>query len=563
MYLPFIEKGIRLLKPEGRMGYIAPNVWMVNDYGKALRKHIHQTRALDRWLDFKSHQIFDEAITYTALQFFSGTPCDAVTCAFAPDGNASAIDWKTADKIPYKELPEEDAWTIAPSAERKLIDRLNQTCKPLGDPQWTKQICQGLVTSADSIFHLRRTGACIYETKAGEPVQIEDELMHPLVSGPEAKRYQNPVTDTYLLFPYKVGNEKPRLFTAKEMNDRFPLGWAHLKNYEAELRGRENGKMDNDEIWWGYVYPKNLDRQEVAKLIVAQTVPSLRICNDEQGSFYLNNVRVNGILSTNPEDGWYLLGILNAPVCDFVFRRIAKAKEGGYFEANKQFIAPLPIPDATPEESEDVGNRARELQELHTSRRDLVSKLDNRLNSPQTVPLKPALTPAWLWSDIGTPASWKQSSEAPAELSGRALTAWAKSQHAEALQAHHDELDALLQPGVTLAIENTDDELILTIGGREALHLYDRPDTPFIAAQWRHTLRDANITEAYDAKRLLKNLLTLRTSTDAPLRDRILTLDHEITTLDATIAQRETALNTLTYRLYHLTPEEIATVEAG
>ncbi len=32
---------------------------------------------------------------------------------------------------------------------------------------------------------------------------------------------------------------------------------------------------------------------------------------------------------------------------------------------------------------------------------------------------------------------------------------------------------------------------------------------------------------------------------------------------DATIANRETALNTIIYRLYRLTPEEIATVEAG
>ena len=97
----------------------------------------------------------------------------------------------------------------------------------------------------------------------------------------------------------------------------------------------------------------------------------------------------------------------------------------------------------------------------------------------------------------------------------------------------------------------------------QAMRLYDRPDTPFIAAQWRHALRDANVTEAFDAKRLLRILLDLRTTEDAPLRTRILTLDQEILALDATIAQQETTLNTQIYRLYRLTPEEIATVEAG
>ncbi len=47
------------------------------------------------------------------------------------------------------------------------------------------------------------------------------------------------------------------------------------------------------------------------------------------------------------------------------------------------------------------------------------------------------------------------------------------------------------------------------------------------------------------------------------LRTRILALDQEITALDTTIAQQEQALNTIIYRLYRLTPEEIATVEAG
>lgn len=47
------------------------------------------------------------------------------------------------------------------------------------------------------------------------------------------------------------------------------------------------------------------------------------------------------------------------------------------------------------------------------------------------------------------------------------------------------------------------------------------------------------------------------------LRDRILALDSEITTLDQTIAERESSLNATIYRLYHLTPEEIAMMESG
>lgn len=562
MYLPFIEKGVRLLRPEGRMGYIAPNVWMVNEYGKPLRQLVRKSRSLDRWLEFKSHQIFEEAITYTALQFFRGSPAAALTCAFAPDGNAAAVDWQKADRVPFEDLPHDEAWTLAPQAEMELINRLNQTCKTLEN--CAKGIVVGIQTSADHIYHLKRTGANRYETRAGCEVAIEDALMHPLVSGPEAKRYLSPETATYLLFPYIVeGEKKVCLMSSDQMKSCYPQGWAYLQSNERELRDREKGKMDNDESWWAYNYPKNLDKQELPKLIVAQTVPSLRVCNDSEAAFYLNNVRVNGILTANSEDGWYLLGILNAPVCDFVFRRTAKAKEGGYYEANKQFIAPLPIPDATPEERMEVGQRARELQDLHTLRRDTIAKLDQRLTSAQTAPLTPAPKEDWLWAEIGTPASWKQSPAATASLPARDLTAWAKQRHAEALQQRLDSLDALLQPGATPTVTNTDDELALHLSGREALRLYDKPDTPFIAAQWRHALRDLNVTEAFNATRLLKHLLTLRTTPDPTLRNRILTLDDEITTLDQTIATKEAELNAIIYTLYRLTPGEILMAAGG
>ena len=436
MYLPFIEKGIRILRPEGRMGYIAPNVWMVNEYGKPLRQLIRRTRTLDRWLDFKSFQVFDEAITYTSLQFFRGSANEALTCAFAPDGNTSAVDWQTADKISYEDLPEEDAWTLAPKAEMDLIGRLRASCKTL--EIFSKGIVVGIQTSADHIYHLKRTGANRYETSAGLEVAIEDTLMHPLVSGPEAKRYLSPQTETYLLFPYsKTGGQKVRLISEFEMQSTYPLGWVYLKSNEIELRSREKGKMDDDANWWAYNYPKNLDKQEMPKLIVAQTVPSLRVCNDANAAFYLNNVRVNGILTNHADEGWFLLGVLNSPVCDFVFRRTAKAKEGGYYEANKQFIAPLPIPDASPEERAEVAEHARELQELHTRRRDTIAKFDQRLHSAQTAPVTPAPKENWLWSAIGTPITWKQSPQAPTGLTARELTAWAKQKHTEAHLTKH------------------------------------------------------------------------------------------------------------------------------
>ncbi len=66
----------------------------------------------------------------------------------------------------------------------------------------------GIQTSADYIYHLERIGPNRYlhkplDKKEPVEVEIEDAIMHPLASVPEAKRYQVVDTSTYLLFPYE------------------------------------------------------------------------------------------------------------------------------------------------------------------------------------------------------------------------------------------------------------------------------------------------------------------------------------------------------------------------
>jgi hypothetical protein len=75
------------------MGYIAPNVWLKNEYGEALRKRFTDTKQLDRWIDFKSFQVFDEATVYTSLQFFTRSQQRLIKFFQAFDGDIVDVDW--------------------------------------------------------------------------------------------------------------------------------------------------------------------------------------------------------------------------------------------------------------------------------------------------------------------------------------------------------------------------------------------------------------------------------------------------------------------------------------
>ena len=72
--------------------------------------------------------------------------------------------------------------------------------------------------------------------------------------------------------------------------------------------------------------------------------------------------------------------MLNSPVADFAFRKGAKPKEGGYYEANKQFIAPLPIPKATGEGRRLLGGIARDLSAEYFHRRMVLQRTHRRIS---------------------------------------------------------------------------------------------------------------------------------------------------------------------------------------
>jgi hypothetical protein len=566
LYLPFIEKGVHLLNDKGRMGYIAPSVWLRNEYGRGLRQMIHGGQHLDRWLDFVSFQVFDEAITYTSLQFYQKQPAPEICFANAPKGGLNVSDWESTDwQIPYSDLIPQDSWVLLPKAERKLFAKLSKSCKRLDD--FAANIIVGIQTSADHIYHLEKRSADIYlhfpkkeadEKKAPDPIeiQIEDAIMRPLISGEESKRYETPKTDTYLLFPYDLSGERPRLWSESEMQSQFPHAWAYLKSHEAELRARESRKFDT-EGWYQFGRNQNIDKQELSKLCVAQTVPSLRLFFDDRAAFYINNVRVNAILPEKEDDGLYLLSVLNSRTADFLFKRIGKPKAGGYYEANKQFIAPLPIPNASKQQKQELGNIASQLQALTTERRDKLHLAAKRLEAC-TIQKRPH---SFLWPTINDPSYWKKQN--PKNLKGRELTAWAKIHYEGLLEEKLSSLDAALPAGSRFDADYKDGELRLLVSGRVTIDktFVDTDIGDFIAAQWQYLSRITNITDKTIAKTIADKLCKVYSSENAALKAQFVTLMQEVLVLEHQIDQLEADLNKQIYALYKLTDKEIQLVE--
>lgn len=549
---------------------------VTNEYGEGLRQAVVTGRTLDRWIDFKAFQVFEEATTYTALQFFTRARNDAIRVAEAPKGDIAVAPWAEAGSaLPYGRQEFGDRWLLLTGEERALIDRLAARCRRLDAPEHTSNIFVGIQTSADAVYHLQRRGPGLYlcqpEGKPKPPayeVEIEDALMKPLVSGAEAKRYLEPVTHTYLLFPYRAGPAGVRLIEDAAMRAEFPKAWTYLNSHGETLRLREAKRNKGGEVleapfddaaWYRFGRHQNLDKQEMVKLIVAQTVPEMRVCLDAAAAAYLNNVRVNGIVAAKGEDPWFLLGVLNARVADFVFRRIAKVKDGGYFEANKQFIAPLPIPPATEVERADVAARARALQSVHTQRRDLLGRIARRLST-----LRVCSRPeTWLFPSLK--AKNDLAAEAPSRLDPDKKREWAEKRYETDLAAILDAISPRLLPGAVLSAAFADGELSFSVDGVPVVErvFAGVAEGEFIAAQWKVLAATFSITDATDGRKLSVALRKLAAPDNPAVVQQVIALEAELSGLEVDIAAKEAEMNGLINRLYGLTEAERRLVVKG
>lgn len=575
LYVPFIEKGLALLNEGGRMGYIAPSLWPTLEYGAGLRGLVAHGRHLEKWIDFRSFQLFEDATVYTAIQIFSKAPVDAIGLAFVGDGDVSRIDWADPDMmLRYADITRPlDPWLIAPAPVRTMIERLGRQGRRLDQPENSKAIIVGIQTSADHIFHLQRRGPGRYSYTPQErrlvngkarlvklpavAVDIEDAVMKPLISGAEAKRFIAPATSTYLLFPYRVDAGGAQLWTAADMATRFPKAWAYLKGFEAELRTREGGKFDDDG-WYRMGRTQNLDKQEQPKLLVPRLVTRLGCFVDDGGRFYCDNVDVGGVVPARPDDLWYLAGILNAPVSATIFDWLSKPFRGAYKSANKQFIAPLPIPTPDRASRAGISALAKRLQQRRTAQVAERSRLDERLaaTARERWPLEKLLPGI---RDVNAIEA-----ATPRSIPAADRQRWIDDQRNADEEAALAGIDGLFRLDSALSISLADGKLAFLIDEQEAARVFvSAAQGALIAAQWRAVALDFQPRGREDARRLIDRLRHVATTADPAIGEQIVAIGEALAGLSEVIADEEAQLHELTCWIFGLTPAERQLVEAG
>lgn len=322
---------------------------MQQEYGEAIRGILAKQQAVQAIVNFKDNQVFRGATTYTCLLFL----CKTATAQFLYSEVAELSAFVQTKQptaqgnINSSEISSEP-WMLASKGKGALLKKLSQFPRL---ESFAREIFVGLQTSADKVMIVEKIGehpdgSLLMRSAAQQrEYTFEPDILKPIISGADVKRYGHPVKHQFVLFPYHIANEKVTLIPEKELKANLPLTYKYLRANRDTLAGREQGRMDTAS-WYGYVYLKNMSKQEYRKLCVPRLVQRIQAVYDSEGEYYLDNVDVGGITLLDESNEAYkcMLGLLNSRLLTFFLCAISTPFRGGYYSCNKQYTSQLPIP---------------------------------------------------------------------------------------------------------------------------------------------------------------------------------------------------------------------------
>ena len=355
IYALFVENGLSLIKKKGIVNYIMPVKWTNAAFGSGLRQVILKNNSISKIINFGDFQAFD-ASTYTGLQWFEHNSHQLLY--FELDKKYSNIlelgEFLNNIKndqgsiIPTNDLSK-DAWILTNRIVFKIINKLNQQPRRISDV--FDKIYQGIATSKDDVYFLYDC-KIIEENVEGfskylnERVIIEKNFVKPLLKGDDVHRYEEIITNKYVIFPYDLKNDKAILYTEDKIQESFPNAYVYLKKCETALRDREKGRLKNDKFWYKYIYPKNLTLFDSEKLVAPEISLGGNFSYDKNGEFY-STTKIYGYIKKNTIKESYLfwLALFNSQLFWYFIQKTGYILRGGYFTFKTNYVSPFPLPN--------------------------------------------------------------------------------------------------------------------------------------------------------------------------------------------------------------------------
>ncbi|MHC5718246.1 MAG: Eco57I restriction-modification methylase domain-containing protein, partial [Nostoc sp.] len=341
IYVVFVEKGLDLLKKDGRLGFILPHKFFNAQYGESLRRLIYQGKYLEKIVHFGDQQVFPKVSTYTCLCFLSKTKQSEVSFIQVKDLLKWVIDGNAEEMLVTDESITSQSWDFGKSKNSVLFEKFNND-KFISLSQLKTSISQGIRTSANEIYVVdfifqEDNLLQVYSKALNKIITIESNLTSLFLQGKEIKPYQLLYSTKLLIIPYELTNGNIHLLNEDNLRNNYPLTFDYLIQNKKFLENREKGKMLGSD-WYAYIYPKNIELMKKSKILVPDIANRASFAWDEKGDYAFTS-GYGILLKKNVQESIkYILALLNSKVLNFYLKNISTTIRGGFFRYFTQFI---------------------------------------------------------------------------------------------------------------------------------------------------------------------------------------------------------------------------------
>ncbi|MGH9431081.1 MAG: Eco57I restriction-modification methylase domain-containing protein, partial [Terriglobia bacterium] len=207
IYVVFVEKGLSLLGPPGRLGFILPHKFFNSKYGQPLRSILAGGRHLSKVIHFGDQQVFEGATNYTCLLFLDKSGSRELNFERVNDLDAwRDADNSTAGKIAAASVTAAE-WNFTVGNGAALLEKLSRMPVKLGDV--AQRMAQGIRTSANEVYVLDLLSpmegrfVTAYSEKLDAKIKLERKAVSLFLQGREIRRYAVIPSGKAVLIPYE------------------------------------------------------------------------------------------------------------------------------------------------------------------------------------------------------------------------------------------------------------------------------------------------------------------------------------------------------------------------
>ncbi len=341
VYVGFIERGLRLLREDGVLGFIVADRWMHNQYGASLRRLVSSGYSVDAVIEMHDVDAFeDEVSAYPAVTIIRrGTQERAVLATtdrrFGPEAAESLEKWtntgraRSITRAGFRAarmdgwFGGDELWPSGEPATLALLRDLERRFAPLQDIATGTRVGIGVATGIDSVYVTRDANV------------VEPDRLLPLVTSGDVADGTVQWSGSYLVNPWDRGQLVDL--------DAFPGLAEYFRSNEQALRMRHIGAKRPD-AWYRTIDRVTPGLLETPKLLL----PDIKAASHpvlEEGNYYPHHNLY--FVTSTVWDLEVLGGLLLSEIANLFVGAYCVKMRGGSFRFQSQYIRRIRVPDPT------------------------------------------------------------------------------------------------------------------------------------------------------------------------------------------------------------------------